>query len=80
MLLFINNAKEKEGRSLTTQIEPGRQRTIADELIDNAIGLPVESQDLVLMMAKAMQHTRQCIRRQEVCGQSCENLERSDGS
>ena len=34
---------------------------ILDELIDNASGLPVGSQDLLLMMAKAMRHTRNCL-------------------
>lgn len=34
---------------------------VLDELIDNAVGLPVGSQDLLLMMAKAMRHTRNCL-------------------
>ncbi len=38
-----------------------QQVKVLDELIDNAIGLPVGSQDLLLMMAKAMRHTRDCM-------------------
>ena len=41
-----------------------------DEIIDNAIELPVESQDLLLMMAKAMRYTRECVIRQSSAEQS----------
>ncbi len=41
-----------------------RQITIVDEIIDNATELPVESQNLILMMAKAMQYTRDCMMRE----------------
>ena len=37
------------------------QVKILDEIINNATGLPLESQDLLLMMAKAMRYTRDCI-------------------
>lgn len=33
---------------------------VLDEIIENAMELPVESQKLVLMIAKAMQYTRSC--------------------
>ena len=46
---------------MATQNTTVRQMKILDELIDNAIGLPVGSQDLLLMMAKAMRHTRNCL-------------------
>lgn len=46
-----------------------RQTKILDDIIDNAITLPVESQDLLLMMAKAMRHTRNCIMRQRTIEQ-----------
>lgn len=39
---------------------------ILNEIIENAAGLPVESQDLLLMMAKAMRHTRDCLMQQNV--------------
>lgn len=32
-----------------------------DEIIDNASELPLESQDWLLMMAKSMRYTRDCI-------------------
>lgn len=51
-------------RALSTQFDSGRQTGIADEIIDNAIGLPLENQELLLMMAKAMQYTRNCVSRQ----------------
>ena len=40
------------------------QTELANEIIDNAILLPVESQELLLMMAKAMHYTRKCVLRQ----------------
>ena len=43
-----------------------QQTKVLDELIDNAIGLPVGSQDLLLMMAKAMRHTRNCLMQGDV--------------
>ncbi len=47
-----------------------QQMKVLDELIDNAIGLPVSSQDLLLMMAKAMRHTRNCLMQGDVSEQS----------
>ncbi len=49
---------------MTTQISSTQQVKVLDEIIDNAIELPVESQDLLLMMAKAMRYTRECVIRQ----------------
>lgn len=46
---------------MTTQNSSIKQIKILDEIIDNAIGLPIESQDLLLMIAKAMRYTRDCI-------------------
>lgn len=49
---------------LSTHSHSDGQTQIADEIIDNAIELPVENQELLLMMAKAMQYTRKCVLRQ----------------
>lgn len=49
---------------MAVQNNSGQKTKIADEIIDNAIGLPVENQELLLMMAKAMQYTRKCVLRQ----------------
>ena len=38
-----------------------KQTKILDDLIDNAVGLPIDSQNLLLMMAKAMRFTRECM-------------------
>ena len=37
---------------------------ILDEIIDNATNLPLESQKLVLLLAKGMAYTRYCITKQ----------------
>ena len=49
---------------MTTQDGSAKQVQVLDEIIDNAIMLPVGSQDLLLMMAKAMRHTRDCMLQQ----------------
>lgn len=43
---------------------------VMDEIIDNAAGLPIESQYMILMMAKAMKYTRDCVMRQPSAEQS----------
>lgn len=40
------------------------------EIIDNARGLSIENQKLLLMMAKAMRYTRECMARQDALNQS----------
>lgn len=37
---------------------------ILDEIIDNATELPLESQDWLLLIAKSMRYTRDCVIRQ----------------
>lgn len=49
---------------MSMQSDSKRQTKIADEIINNAIDLPVENQEILLMMAKAMQYTRNCMLRQ----------------
>ena len=41
-----------------------QQTKIADEIIDNAVELPLENQEILLMMAKAMQYTHNSVLRQ----------------
>ncbi len=43
------------------QLTSTKNVTVLDEIIDNASGLPLESQDWLLMMAKSMRYTRDCI-------------------
>ena len=43
------------------QLTSTKDVTVLDEIIDNASGLPLESQDWLLMMAKSMRYTRDCI-------------------
>lgn len=43
---------------------------VMDEIINNAAGLPIESQYMILMMAKAMKYTRDCVMRQLSAEQS----------
>lgn len=59
---------------MTMQSESTQKIKILDEIIDNAIMLPVESQDLLLMMAKAMRHTRNCMAKKASIEQQNESL------
>lgn len=49
---------------MTMQDNSKQQTKIADEIIDNAVELPLENQELLLMMAKAMHYTHTCVLRQ----------------
>lgn len=53
------------------QNKSAKQVQVLDEIIDNAVMLPVGSQDLLLMMAKAMRHTRNCMIQQGAIEQPC---------
>lgn len=55
---------------MTAQIGSVEKVKILDEIIDNAIELPLESQDWLLMMAKSMRYTRNCMVRQQEISQS----------
>ena len=37
---------------------------VLDEIIDNAMELPLESQNLLLILAKGMAYTRSCVTKQ----------------
>lgn len=50
---------------MTTHHSFGQDSGIAEQIIDNAIELPLENQEILLMMAKAMQYTRNCMLRQK---------------
>ncbi|MCM1213077.1 MAG: hypothetical protein NC331_15885 [Lachnospiraceae bacterium] len=50
---------------MSIHFDSGQQAGNAEEIIDNAIDLPLENQELLLMMAKAMQYTRTCVSRQK---------------
>lgn len=65
-LIFIDNEnvtcynafiKQNTGKGERMVIESG----LTGKIIDNAVGLPLESQKLLLMMAKSMKYTRDCI-------------------
>jgi hypothetical protein len=51
----------KGGKTLGMQLTSTKDVTVLDEIIDNASGLPLESQDWLLMIAKSMRYTRDCI-------------------
>lgn len=54
---------------MTAQIGSVERVKILDEIINNAIELPLESQDWLLMMAKSMRYTRNCMVRQQEISQ-----------
>lgn len=46
---------------MTTQKNSVKKISMLNEIIDNAVELPLESQNLLLMMAKSMKYTRDCM-------------------
>lgn len=50
------------------QKEEELQNRVLMEIIDNAKELPVESQNLLLILARGMVFTRNCMMRAECCG------------
>lgn len=55
--------------SLIEQKEEERQNRVLMEIIDNAKELPVESQNLLLILARGMVFTRNCMMRQNAADQ-----------
>jgi hypothetical protein len=41
--------------------EVDNKTSVLDEIIDYAVGISIEEQDILLMMAKAMRYTRDCV-------------------
>ena len=54
---------------MTMQKEEELQNRVLMEIIDNAKELPVESQNLLLILARGMVFTRKCMMRQNAADQ-----------
>lgn len=54
---------------MTMQKEEERQNRVLMEIIDNAKELPVESQNLLLILARGMVFTHNCMMRQNAADQ-----------
>ncbi|MDO4324818.1 MAG: hypothetical protein Q4E24_02085 [bacterium] len=52
-----------------------QQVKILNELIENAMGLPIESQNLLLILAKGMAYTRDCLVKQNTAEQSLTSVD-----
>lgn len=55
-----------------------QQVKILNELIENAMGLPIESQNLLLILAKGMAYTRDCLVKQNTAEQTRTSTDESD--
>lgn len=60
---------------MITETSSTQRGKVLDEIIENAIGLPIESQGMLLMMAKAMKYTREYMLRQSAVGQSLNSID-----
>lgn len=60
---------------MITKTSLTQQKKVIDEIIENAVGLPIESQGMLLMMAKAMRYTREYMLRQSSVGQSLNSID-----
>ncbi len=56
---------------MTVKNKSVHQMEVLDKLIQNAAELPVESQNLLLMLAKGMAYTRTCLIKQNLADQNC---------
>lgn len=46
---------------LTKDTSSAEQRKVLDNIIENAVELPVDSLEVLLLVAKSMRYTRECI-------------------
>lgn len=51
----------KRGILLTRDTGSLEQGKALDDIIENAIGLPLDNQEVLLLIAKSMKYTRECI-------------------
>lgn len=70
--IMLLQSKNEGGKTLTMQKDSEQTKKVLDEIIENAIELPVESQNLLLMMARAMQYTKKCMTEHSTEGQKQE--------
>lgn len=50
---------------MAVQTSSTNKAAIINEIIDNAVELPLEGQNVVLLIAKSMKYTRECVMRQK---------------
>lgn len=56
----------KKGRiRLAGKMESTGGAKIVDTVVEQAMELPIESQEIILTVAKAMQYTRYCMKKEE---------------
>lgn len=56
---------------MTTQTSSANKAAIVNEIINNAVELPLESQNVILLIAKSMKYTRECVMRQKETEECC---------
>ncbi len=50
---------------MTLQTSSANKMAIVNEIINNAVELPLEGQNVILLIAKSMKYTRECMMRQK---------------
>lgn len=50
---------------MTLQTNSANKMAIVNEIINNAVELPLEGQNVILLIAKSMKYTRECMMRQK---------------
>ena len=56
---------------MTMQTESVSKVAIVNEIINNAVELPLEGQNVEFLIAKSMNYTRECILRQKEAEECC---------
>lgn len=55
---------------MTEKISFTKEGDLLDEIINHAVALPIDGQDQILRVAKAMQYTKECMSGK--CAKGCE--------
>lgn len=56
---------------MTLQTSSANKMAIVNEIINNAVELPLEGQNVILLIAKSMKYTRECMMKQKEAEECC---------
>lgn len=59
--IIHSQCKRRKGAVLTKEKNSVDQGKVLDEIINNATGLPPDGLEIILLIAKSMKYTRECM-------------------
>lgn len=60
-VIIHSQSKREKIMILTKDTTSTEQEKVLDNIIENAIGLPLDNQEVLLLVAKSMRYTRECM-------------------